>query len=416
MPTKTVSIDQLRVGMYIVKTGLSWFRSPFIRRSLLIVNAAQIEKLRNAGAKQVKIDLSRGDDVAEPSLPDTPPVVSQAVARTPGAPTSYPQPKSLAQLNTEYAQARVAIRELEHAVHAVFSSMSEQGSVDPQLAAEAAQEVSIVTKTLPNSALFMALSQQRIGDSSLTQHALSTCTLALVAGQSFGYNPLELQELAMAALLHDIGLLQVPAPLIQRSANTSHPLSAEDRRTLQSHPRLGILALERQGGFGTRVLQMIGEHHIRLNDSGYPPGTKGEFTVERSRILMIADSYDELITGFGGASPLAPHQALQRLFREAQEGLFDRGILSRFIKLIGIYPVHSHVRLTTKERAVVTQLNPSALHQPVVTITHTSSGDQATTPLVIDLSSQVNATPERAIECVLEPIEPSSAIPSPRAA
>ena len=192
--------------------------------------------------------------------------------------------------------------------------------------------------------------------------------------------------------------------------------SAHDRQVLQAHPRAGILMLERQGGFETKVLQMIGEHHIRLDDSGYPQGTKGEFTSERSRILMIADYYDELITGFGGASPLAPHQALQRLFREFQEGTFDQSILSRFIKLIGIYPVHSHVRLNTRERAVVTQLNPSTLHQPVVSITHTPNGNETPAPLVVDLSNQVNATPERIIQTVLDPPEPSHPASSSRAA
>ena len=415
MATKTISIDQLRVGMYVAKIDLSWFQSPFLRHSRLIEQTIQIEKLRRAGAKQIVIDLSRGDDV-KPSSTLDPLISSQAITLTPStlAPRSIPKP--LTQLNEEYAQALVARKQLEQAVHSVFSSISEQGSVDPQLAMEAVQEVSIVTRTLPNSAIFMALSQQRAGDSSLSQHALSTCTLALVVGQSFGYNPLELQELATAALLHDIGLVQIPDAIIQRSANTSNPLSAHDRRILQSHPRLGVLALERQGGFGTRVLQMIGEHHIRLDDSGYPQGTKGEFTSERSRILMIADYYDELITGFGGASPLAPHQALQRLFRESQEGAFDQVILSRFIKLIGIYPVHSHVQLNTKEQAVVTELNPSALHRPVVTITHTPGGNETPNPLVIDLSDQANVTPERAIDKVLDSPDPAHPAPSSQAA
>lgn len=415
MATKTISIDQLHVGMYVAKIDLSWFQSPFIRRSLLIEHRIQIEKLRRAGAQHLVIDLSRGNDIETSTTLDQP-IASQEILLTTNTPPLKPVPKPLTQLNEEYAQARVARKQLEQAVHSVFSSISEQGSVDPQLAAEAVQEVSIVTRTLPNSAIFMALSQQRAGDSSLSQHALSTCTLALVVGQSFGYNPLELQELALAALLHDIGLLQIPAPIIQRGANTSSPLSTHDRRMLQSHPQLGILVLERQGGFGARVLQMIGEHHIRLDDSGYPQGTKGEFTSERSRILMIADYYDELITGFGGASPLAPHQALQRIFRESQDGAFDQVILSRLIKLIGIYPVHSRVQLNTKERAVVTELNPSALHRPVVTITHTPNGDETPAPLVIDLSDQLNVTPERAIETVLDSPEQSHPLASSRAA
>ncbi len=415
MTTKTILIDQLRVGMYVAKIDLSWFQSPFIRRSLLIEQTTQIEKLRRAGARHIVIDLSRGDDV-EASVDLDPPVSPYVTTLTPQTPPSKSVPKPLTQLNEEYAQALVARKQLEQTVRSVFSSISEQGSIDPQLAAEAVQEVSIVTRTLPNSAIFMALSQQRAGDSSLSQHALSTCTLALVVGQSFGYNPLELQELALAALLHDLGLLQIPASIIQRSANTSSPLSAHDKKVFQSHPGLGILALERQGGFGTRVLQIIGEHHVRLDDSGYPQGTKGEFTSERSRILMIADYYDELITGFGGASPLVPHQALQRIFRESQEGAFDQVILSRFIKLIGIYPVHSRVQLNTKEQAVVTELNPSALHRPVVTITHTPSGNETPTPFVIDLSDQVNVTPERAIDKVLDSPEQVHPAPASQAA
>lgn len=415
MATKTLSIDQLRAGMYVAKIDLSWFQSPFIRHSLLIKHASQIEKLRRAGAKHIVIDLSRGNDI-ETSMDRDPPTSPQEITLEPNTPLSRPIPKPLTQLNEEYARALVARKQLEQAVHSVFSSISEQGSVDPQLAAEAVQEVTIVTRTLPNAAIFMALSQQRAGDSSLSQHALSACTLALVIGQSFGYNPLELQELAMAALLHDIGLLQLPAAIIQRSANTSYPLSRQDRQLLQAHPRLGILALERQGGFETNVLQMIREHHLRLDDSGYPQGAKGEFTSERSRILMIADYYDELITGFGGASPLAPHQALQRIFREAQDGAFDQTILSRFIKLIGIYPIHSHVQLNTKETAVVTELNPSALHQPIVAITHTPNGDETPNPLVIDLSDQANGAPERAIDKVLESPEPVHPAPSSQAA
>lgn len=415
MTTKTIVIDQLRVGMYVSRIDLSWFQSPFIRRSLLIEQTTQIEKLRRAGARHIVIDLSRGDDV-DTSMDLDPPVSPHVITLTPQTPPAKSVPKPLTQLNEEYAQALVARKQLEQTVRSVFSSISEQGSVDPQLAAEAVQEVTIVTRTLPNSAIFMALSQQRAGDSSLSQHALSTCTLALVVGQSFGYNPLELQELALAALLHDLGLLQIPASIIQRSANTSTPLSAHDNKIFQSHPGLGILALERQGGFGTRVLQIIGEHHVRLDDAGYPQGTKGEFTSERSRILMIADYYDELITGFGGASPLVPHQALQRIFRESQEGAFDQVILSRFIKLIGIYPVHSRVQLNTKEHAVVTELNPSALHRPVVTITHTPSGNETPNPLVIDLSDQTNVRPERAIDKVLDSPEQVHPAPASQAA
>lgn len=408
MATKFIPIEQLRVGMYVAKLDVSWFRSPFLRHRFLVQTKAQIDKLRRIGITRVAIDLSQGDDVEHPQELRTSAALHTSL-RTSLAQMPSQRLKPLAQLNEEYAQASRAKKQIEQTVRSVFSSISEHRTVNRRQVTEAIQEVTIVARTIPNSALFMALSAQRAGDASLSQHALSTCTLALVVGQSLGYNPLELQELATAALLHDIGLLQIPANIVRRSANTSNPLPQRERHLLESHPQLSILTLERQSGFETKVLQLIGEHHVRLDGSGYPQGTRGEFTSERSRILTIADHYDELITGFGGASPLAPYQALQRLYREAQDGILDQTILSQFIKLVGIYPVHNRVRLNTQEQAVVTDLNPSALHQPVVTITHTPAGIEMPDPLLIDLAHQENGSPARAIETVLATPEPSPA-------
>jgi HD-GYP domain-containing protein (c-di-GMP phosphodiesterase class II) len=231
---------------------------------------------------------------------------------------------------------------------------------------------------------------------------LTACTLSLVLGQTFQLNPVELQELATAALLHDVGLLQIPASLVTRSRTTSHRLSQNERDQFQTHPRLGVLTLERHGGFESAVLQLIGDHHAYLDGSGYPMESRGAFTSDRTRILMIADKYDEMIVGFGGASPLVPHQALQRLYQEAQQGILDQAILSQFIRVVGIYPVHSQVQLNTKERAVVTDLNPAKLHQPVVAITHEPSGAGYPTPLVVDLANQDRHAPERAIETIIQ--------------
>lgn len=413
MATRNISLEQLQPGMYVAKLDVSWWRSPFLRHAFLVTTQAQIDRLRRAGITQVLIDLSRGDDLPPP--PRTGTAASSSVS-TASPLLGENGPKSLEQLNREYREAKQARAHLEHTVRGIFDSLTKQGTLNARQAAEAAQEICIVTRTLPTSAVFMALSAERAADPSLAQHALSTCTLAMLLGQSLSYNPLELQELAMAALLHDIGLLQLPASMVQRSANTSTPLPLREREIFESHPQRSILALERRGGFDATMLQLIGEHHVRLNGSGFPEGMLGEFTSERSRVLAIADYYEELTSGFGGASPLAPYQALQRLYQEGQEGLLDRTVISRLIKLVGIYPVYSHVRLNTRETAIVTHLNPDALHQPIVTITHASNSEPVTPPLQIDLAQQDPAGPLRAIEMVLTPTVDTPAPPDRRAA
>jgi HD-GYP domain-containing protein (c-di-GMP phosphodiesterase class II) len=410
MPTRRVSINQLHVGMYVAKLDVSWFRSPFLQHAFLIQEPGQINKLRQAGVQTVEIDPDRGEDCRNTSSEDA---TTPTRCSSPGSAAAPPAPpsKSLAQLNEEYGQALVARKRLEQAVSSVFSTLNDQGVVDRQQTTEAIREITTVTGTLESSTILMALSQDRNGDTSLSQHALTTCTLSLLIGQNFNFNPLELRELATAAVLHDIGLLQVPPHVIQRFYSASTPLASREMLQMKAHPRLGMLTLERQGGFEDQVLKIIEEHHALLDGSGYPKEKCGAFTSNRTRIVMLADRYDELITGFGGASPLTPHQTLQHLFREAEEGQLDREILARFIKLVGIYPLHSCLRLNTGEQALVTQLNPDKLHQPIVAITHQPDGSTYAPPLVINLGCQDTGTPQRAIESVLDTTLPHLQLP-----
>ena len=395
MATTRIPVRELQIGMYVARLDLSWFRSPFLRHSFLIEHPSQIEKLVRAGVKMVDIDPDREIVTPPHQVSDTTHAATE-IAST----WSINQPKPLAHLNEEYVQAKLAKQQMDHAVQSVFTTITKTGTVNPQQAAEAVQEITIVMRTLTDSAIFMALSQNRAGDSTLSRHALATCTLSLVVGQVFQFNPLELQELATAALLHDIGLLQIQ-PAVVRHAHAASGLSKTDPHELDAHPRRAVLMLERQGGIEASILHLIANHHAYLDDSGYPKESRGQFTSDRTRILMVVDRYDELITGFGGTAPLTPHQTLQRLYQDARQGKLDQPIVSSFIARVGIYPVHSYVRLNTQEVAVVTELNQEKLHQPIVTITHQSGGAEYPTPFVVDLAHQIGASRARTIETIV---------------
>ena len=118
--------------------------------------------------------------------------------------------------------------------------------------------------------------------------------------------------------------------------------------------------------------------------------------------MMVADRYDELLTGFGGASPLTPHQALQRLYEEGRAGKYDAKYVTLFVTTLGIYPVYSAVKLNTGEQAIVTVINSRKLHQPIVTITHDPSGTPYPVSLVIDLDNQDAQVGSRSIAGTIE--------------
>lgn len=392
---KRISLQQLRVGMYVAGIDCSWFRTPFLKHRFLINTKEQIERLRRSNARAVDIDPSKGLDVA--SFP-----IAQETLHTIGLRTStqatpsHDEPRSLATLSQELTIAQETREKLIQSVKTVFDAISKTGAPRPGPVNEAVQEITIVTRTLSTHAAFMAMSQGRHLDDSFNNHSLTVCTLAMIIGQALGYNPIQLHELATGALLHDIGLLQLSDHLF----HTSTPLSSEDLAAFHHHPRLGAIAIEAQHNFSQTVRQIAAEHHVTPDGHGYPSETSGGSTAEASRIVMIADRYDELLTGFGGLRPLPSHAAIQQLFQQGEFGRLDLRLISLFIKLVGIYPVYSFVELNTKERGMITAINSATLHQPTVALTYDETGSPYRSPLTIDLSNQ-NQSPLRSIKRVV---------------
>ena len=89
---KRISIDQLRPGMFIVKTDQSWLKTPFLRKKLLIQAESDIAALRESGVKEVEIDILRGDDTVQSDpQPPAPDLSAQAQAVSEAVPEVAPQ-------------------------------------------------------------------------------------------------------------------------------------------------------------------------------------------------------------------------------------------------------------------------------------------------------------------------------------
>jgi len=380
--------------MYVAGMDCSWFRTPFLKHRFLVQSVEQIERLQRSNIHAVDIDPSRGLDVT--TFP-----IAEETLHTIGLLTSTQAPVQKAppsgeMLAQELAIARDARDKLAQSVKTLFDEITKTGTPRPEPVNEAIQEITIVTRTLSTHATFMALSHGPQLDASFNNHSLAVCTLATIIGQTLGYDLMKLHELATGALLHDLGLLQLPRHLFHMST----PLSGEDLATFHHHPRLGAIAIEAQHEFPQTVRRIAAEHHVTPDGQGYPSETAACSTTEASRIVMIADRYDELLTGFGGLRPLPSHAAIRHLFQEGEFGRLDLRLVSLFIKLVGIYPVYSFVELNTKERGMITAINPATLHQPIVELTYDEAGSPYRQPLTIDLSNQDHPA-ARAIERVL---------------
>ncbi len=120
-------------------------------------------------------------------------------------------------------------------------------------------------------------------------HGHRTATISILIGQAVGLNSVELHDLTLAALLHDIGLLTLPSHLMSRN----DCLEPESYVAIQNHPRLGALLLE-PFFFLREASVLVAHHHERWDGSGYPYGIRGRFVPLGARILSIADAFDAI--------------------------------------------------------------------------------------------------------------------------
>jgi HD domain len=169
-------------------------------------------------------------------------------------------------------------------------------------------------------------------DTSTREHTRRVAQLAVQVGQELGLRGGRLRCLAVAALLHDVGKLQVPDAILQKAA----PLTPAEFGVIKCHPGDGADLLAHIGGFADE-LPLVRGHHERLDGSGYPDGLRGGELSLEVRILAVCDVYDALTSERVYRRAFTQTQALTIL--EQGSGIaFDAGVLGALSRVIGVAP------------------------------------------------------------------------------
>ena len=138
-------------------------------------------------------------------------------------------------------------------------------------------------------ALLVALAEK---DTYTEEHTRRVALRAVQVGDELGLAPERLRTLAVGGLLHDIGKLSMPDEILKKPGS----LTASEFELVEEHPERGRRLLRELGGFGDEVLRLVRDHHERLDGSGYPNGARGDELDVDTRILMICDVYDALLS------------------------------------------------------------------------------------------------------------------------
>jgi HD-GYP domain-containing protein (c-di-GMP phosphodiesterase class II) len=191
--------------------------------------------------------------------------------------------------------------------------------------------------------------------------------------------------------------VRLPRNLIRKH----DPFTDQERRLLEQHPVLGGAILEQAENISLVAQQIVVEHHERLNGTGYPAKAAGASISPLSQIVAITDAYDAMMTGRNGVLQ-KPIDVLRELYLDANAGAFDRDLVEKVIRSLGVYPVGSLVELNTGERAIVLAANRSNTLKPTIRLVLTRDRLPLPQGPVISLSEE-SAAKGRHILRTLDP-------------
>lgn len=127
-------------------------------------------------------------------------------------------------------------------------------------------------------------------DLSTAAHTWRVVLYSRAVAEYFGKDAEYMRRITDAAALHDVGKIDIPAPILQKPGR----LTDEEFEVIKRHPLLGHSRLESMGESDEIVLGLVRHHHERVDGLGYPDRLKGEQIPPPARYFAVIDTFDAL--------------------------------------------------------------------------------------------------------------------------
>lgn len=189
-------------------------------------------------------------------------------------------------------------------------------------------------------------------------------------------------EVVLAALLHDVGMLRVPADLLA----TAGPLDGDGRRAVEAHCRAGAEILTALAPEERWLADAALTHHERPDGTGYPDGLRGAQLSPLSRLVAVCDVYAAMCAARPHRPARDPRTALADTLVLAEQGRLDAGQAERLLRL-SFYPPGAAVELADGSLGVVAAAPEGAdPARPVVALLADARGEPLPLPRHLDLA------------------------------
>lgn len=213
---------------------------------------------------------------------------------------------------------------------------------------------SLLDEIMKNKEVLVQLSDIRTQDNVMYVHGMNVCMMSTLIAINMGLPVPQIRELAIGALLHDVGKLEL--------------ITDDEAGDLRKHHTWrGFEVIKNKRELNLLIAHVAFQHHETMDGEGLPRGLHGEDIHLYARIVAVANTYDNLLYDPKTGSRMMPHEACEHLMALAGKKL-DREIVIQFLRIVSIYPTGASVRLSTKETGVVVGQHRGLPGRPIVRI------------------------------------------------
>jgi HD-GYP domain-containing protein (c-di-GMP phosphodiesterase class II) len=208
----------------------------------------------------------------------------------------------------------------------------------------------LLDEVMRNQDILVQLTDIRTQDNELYMHAINVCMMSVLTGLSMGLNQIQLKELAIGALLHDIGKIE---------------LTTDDQSSDMKlhHTWRGFEMIKQKREYSLLTAHVAFQHHEHMDGTGIPRQLTEDQIHQYAKIVAVANTYDNLLFD----KSMLPHVACEKLM--SMSGIIlDREVLVHFLRMVSVYPTGASVRLSTRETGVVVGQHRGLPGRPIVRI------------------------------------------------
>lgn len=246
-----------------------------------------------------------------------------------------------------------------------FKELFNSAKIGKQIVAEEVSEIlgPMLNEVQSNPLLAKKLWQIEACDEYTYDHSVTVSMASALLGKWMGLSNNEINELATAGLLHDIGKCNIPDEILKKPDR----LSDDEFKVMKTHSTLGYLLLKGNNEFSNGIIQGVYQHHEKYDGNGYPNKLAGEDIHLFGRLIAVADVYSAMTSNRIYRDKMSPF-LVAKLIMDYSFGYLDPVAVNIFLTNVGNFYVGTLVKLTNGQIGQVVMINKTEPYRPLVKV------------------------------------------------